>query len=995
MSDHSNNNELSEPQLGQQQGQQTDANIEQTSNDSIVNKTMEANSDVNAKITHPPSMNNNADINMDDINEMLSIVNQSAQHHLDNVNQGSNESNQNSNHTNQKSTDDLRHDDSIPNDISKKRNLDDIEIPTTSENIDAKRQKNIHDVAITTPNNNPDSNSNSTVDNQTDNYFKSDVNTKDEINDLDLEFEKAIAKHHRETSVPPENEHSNDQEQHQSQEPSHYKGGIDEHFTKDDDGKKDDNANLDEHAESNLHQQTESNNSQVDTPPHITESNEPPSELKQYQQAPFNEKEDLQMIANELEQATSSNKNTYQDQKDESDNEDKDSETITNEDSTKKGEEETTKNETVERKKNVDEDQESSKLAEVKEQHSESDINLKSSKSFEDSHEPVQSKSNATENDKDDIKLNGNIPANSELFNTSAAFAAYNALSSQLPPLAALANAQLSSLPLSIIAPDFLPPRIQLLINTLPTLDNLATQLLRIVALGPYQKIIDLASNAGTPSGAAYRDLTSLFEFTKKLYSEEDPFLTVEHIAPGIWKEGDRIPSIFSNRDQSIESTLRKVNLATFLAATLGTIEVGFFYLNESFLDVFCPSNNLDPNNSLSNMTSTNNGLQSSNSTIGDTVGKLLKPQAILYLDLKTQAYISAIEAGERSHQEILEDIFPKDLEVFLLGKRDVKSLSPVELDFIDRCKTRKEILLNYPIDKNLSEEYEWFSFLNNLFDYVAKNMGFLVWGKKGRSTFKPTITSFDHSNINKFATPHSSELLTSSSLSPAPKDGTKIDTSGSNYTTNQAPVLKNHLNSRDPEMRDITTLLPSEIQEQQIHLRFNLQANPKSLQRRPWTREEEKALRHALEMKGPSWSTILELFGAGGKISETLKNRTQVQLKDKARNWKMFFLKSGLPVPRYLLKVTGDLERDDKLRARFIRSKKTAAAPVPNPSSRKSKKNDKSKKSNEDGNESSNDTYNNDNDDVVNKENQEHSTANTEEVINELSAPNKHDNKD
>lgn len=525
--------------------------------------------------------------------------------------------------------------------------------------------------------------------------------------------------------------------------------------------------------------------------------------------------------------------------------------------------------------------------------------------------------------------LPSSVPANSELYNTNAAFAAYNALSTQLPPLAVLANAQLSALPLPIIAPDYLPPRIQLLINTLPTLDNLATQLLRIVTLGPYQKIIDLASNPGSPAGATYRDLTSLFEFTKRLYSEEDPFLRVEHIAPGMWKEGDKTPSIFTSREQSIESTLRKVNLATFLAATLGTIEVGFFYLNESFLDVFCPSNTLDPDNSLSNMSASNVGLQGSvNAIIGETVGKLLKPQAVLYLDLKTQAYISAVEAGERSHEDILEDIFPSNFHAALLQKRDTKILSPVELDFIDRCVSRKETLLNYPPDSNLSEEYEWFTFLNNLFDYVAKNMGFLIWGKKGRAVFKPVTTSFNHNvgsnnannngqqtplGINKSDnTPHSAELL----------DTSKSDKAGDLAIDDP----------RNELIKDLTsTLLPSEIQEQQIHLRINPGAS-KSLHRRPWTREEEKALRHALELKGPSWSTILELFGAGGKISEVLKNRTQVQLKDKARNWKMFFLKSGLPVPTYLNKVTGDLDREDKLKDRTSRSKKTAAAPVPNP---------------------------------------------------------------
>lgn len=50
-------------------------------------------------------------------------------------------------------------------------------------------------------------------------------------------------------------------------------------------------------------------------------------------------------------------------------------------------------------------------------------------------------------------------------------------------------------------------------------------------------------------------------------------------------------------------------------------------------------------------------------------------------------------------------------------------------------------------------------------------------------------------------------------------------------------------------------------------------------------------------------------MFGPGGTINESLKDRNQVQLKDKARNLKLFFLKSGIEVPYYLKYVTGDLK--------------------------------------------------------------------------------------
>lgn len=79
---------------------------------------------------------------------------------------------------------------------------------------------------------------------------------------------------------------------------------------------------------------------------------------------------------------------------------------------------------------------------------------------------------------------------------------------------------------------------------------------------------------------------------------------------------------------------------------------------------------------------------------------------------------------------------------------------------------------------------------------------------------------------------------------------------------------------------------------------------------RRPWTQEEEKALMAGLDMvKGPHWSQILTLFGQNGTISDILKERTQVQLKDKARNLKLFFLKTNSEMPYYLQAVTGELK--------------------------------------------------------------------------------------
>lgn len=82
------------------------------------------------------------------------------------------------------------------------------------------------------------------------------------------------------------------------------------------------------------------------------------------------------------------------------------------------------------------------------------------------------------------------------------------------------------------------------------------------------------------------------------------------------------------------------------------------------------------------------------------------------------------------------------------------------------------------------------------------------------------------------------------------------------------------------------------------------------STTRRPWSPEEEKALMTGLDkVKGPHWSQILSLYGPNGTVSDILKDRTQVQLKDKARNLKLFFLKTNSEMPYYLQSVTGELK--------------------------------------------------------------------------------------
>ena len=118
------------------------------------------------------------------------------------------------------------------------------------------------------------------------------------------------------------------------------------------------------------------------------------------------------------------------------------------------------------------------------------------------------------------------------------------------------------------------------------------------------------------------------------------------------------------------------------------------------------------------------------------------------------------------------------------------------------------------------------------------------------------------------------------------------------------------------PELPHVSQTAPTQVLYERARMAATTKASPSvrraglPSQRRPWTTEEENALMAGLDrVRGPHWSQILAMFGPGGTINESLKDRNQVQLKDKARNLKLFFLKSGIEVPYYLKYVTGDLK--------------------------------------------------------------------------------------
>lgn len=471
---------------------------------------------------------------------------------------------------------------------------------------------------------------------------------------------------------------------------------------------------------------------------------------------------------------------------------------------------------------------------------------------------------------------------------------------------------------------------------------------------GGYQETLNIVTCPESDSGQAYSLLKGLFDQTKKIYTH-DAFLSCEEL------------KLDSPEQRAI---IRKVNLATFVSSVFGSQEVGFFHLNECFLDTFIPEG-----------------------------GRLLKSQGALYLDLKTQAYISALSTGERDRIDILNDLFPDDIAHQLLMRRQgAKGLTPSEADFVQRAHQRKQHLLQLPEDTVLSDKYVWQDFLQDVSSYVSKHFD-QIMAQPVRKTRKrqPSSHNTAYRGVPQSSSPYQPQPQYNTIAVQLPMQAEVVDHQQQqlyqpqpeyelpqHHTTDdvvaataaalsaahsaaqeqlqhqhqemldeqQHHQLQSHDVSQSTPMYDpnatgevqphhmqahsgapvanmtmslghppVASSIPAQTTPTQVlYERARLAAQSKASpnarrsglpsQRRPWTPEEETALMAGLDrVKGPHWSQILAMFGPGGTINEVLKDRNQVQLKDKARNLKLFFLKSGIEVPYYLQFVTGELK--------------------------------------------------------------------------------------
>ncbi|KAF2145805.1 uncharacterized protein K452DRAFT_265156 [Aplosporella prunicola CBS 121167] len=437
--------------------------------------------------------------------------------------------------------------------------------------------------------------------------------------------------------------------------------------------------------------------------------------------------------------------------------------------------------------------------------------------------------------------------------------------------------------------------------TNLPILGNLASQILTTLGQPTFQDTYTAVNKVDTPTGQEYATKKGLFEQTFKQFVRGQPFIDAKAL------HLDSQPYL---------DVVRKSNLAAFVLIIFGGQEVSLNTLNEHFLDIFAPGG-----------------------------ARLLKWQGGLWLELKTQAYIQSVMKGE-ARQKVVDSLFPTNMEDVLLSRlspSEPRRLSPTEQQIASLSLQRRQYLLGEPdtIEGKiaLSRKYDWIEFLKEVNRCIGKNMDGSSAATESRHNsqsspyggnnythtaspdgFYPQMHEPSGGNYDETIT--RAALMAHAAINGQANNSSDIQQNPTPFFQAYPQVAQQHQPSY-PASKTVTPPSPVPVQSAPTQVLYDrarqastVRAPPNSRkpgaanQRRPWSLDEERALMDGLDrVKGPHWSQILALYGAGGTISEILKERNQVQLKDKARNLKLFFLKSGVEVPVYLQGVTGDLK--------------------------------------------------------------------------------------
>ncbi|CAD0113641.1 unnamed protein product [Aureobasidium uvarum] len=386
-------------------------------------------------------------------------------------------------------------------------------------------------------------------------------------------------------------------------------------------------------------------------------------------------------------------------------------------------------------------------------------------------------------------------------------------------------------------------------LQSLATLDNL---IILNLAKGSLNDILLLTAGRDHEGSQAYFTRRTLFDQTRKVYAKNAVFIDM-HTLPA-----------FTASQQEV---VRKANRAIFISSILEGHDISFFDLDSRFIDTFvCPGQ------------------------------RLLKWQGTIFLELKTQAYIAAIMNNDGPSESLLDELFPNDLADQLLSRHpDAPNLAPSEQDFLDRARARKQYLFDepsYDAYSTLPRKYGWHDFLREFAVALSKNARTPV--------SQPGVISPSFRAGGR-GTPSSGRFGSLSSPIVGAQDA-------SNGLGGHDGLLSENAQRQASPQQTVQGTPEIGQSKSSPKARSKPRTGGSATQRQPWKQEEEDALMAGLtEVKGPHWSQILSLYGRGGSISEVLKDRNQIQLKDKARNLKLYYLKMGKEVPECLRGLTDD----------------------------------------------------------------------------------------
>lgn len=381
--------------------------------------------------------------------------------------------------------------------------------------------------------------------------------------------------------------------------------------------------------------------------------------------------------------------------------------------------------------------------------------------------------------------------------------------------------------------------------QSLPMLDCLAMQILNVLSSGNYKEVAPIVTHPDSEPYKALQATIYLFEQTKGIYTTE-AFLTSRTLVD-VSKPHNPAPT----RSQRI--TIQRTNLATFMAGVFGFVQVGFYHLNENFMDSFvAPSN------------------------------RLLKSLMPLFLELKTHAFISGMNNGEQDATTLLDELFPENNEKVLFGNRKGRAPFSSEMEFIAQCKERRAALQKSELDES-SKKLSWLTFVKDISEYVGKSMSSII-PPAPPTTPQPIV----HARTSK------PPLI----VNARPTNGTAapVPVPVPVPVAVPAPIKRPVARGKKPTEKSGP---PASVTLQSFNALKQKQKSHSVPQRAGWTIEQERALLDCMDkVQGPFWDRVAKLCGKSGTISSILQDKSYEQMSERFHELKKEFPEFGIRTP-------------------------------------------------------------------------------------------------